>query len=60
LKEGDKVKAVIHFKGREISHSEIGRRMMQRLIEDLAEAGTVESHPRIEGSDLNAIFVPKK
>ena len=60
LKEGDKVKAVIHFKGREISHSEIGRKMMQRLIEDLSEAGTVEYHPRIEGSDLNAIFAPKK
>jgi translation initiation factor IF-3 len=60
LKEGDKVKAVIRFRGREISHSEIGRRMMERLINDLADAGSVEFNPRIEGFDLHAIFSPKK
>jgi translation initiation factor IF-3 len=60
LKEGDKVKAVVHFKGREISHSDIGRKMMARLIEELADVGTVEFNPRMEGSDLNAIFAPKK
>ena len=60
LKEGDKVKAIVTFRGREISHSEIGRRIIHRLIEDVAEAGTVESHPRMEGFSLNAIFSPKK
>ncbi len=60
LKEGDKVRAVIHFKGREISHSELGRRLMQRLIEEVGETGTVEFNPRIEGYDLTAVFAPKK
>lgn len=60
LKEGDKVKAIVTFRGREISHSEIGRRMIERLIGDVAEAGTVESQPRMEGFSLNAIFTPKK
>jgi len=60
LKEGDKVKAVVKFRGREISHSEIGRRMMQRLVQDLSDAGTVEFNPRMEGFDLTAVFTPKK
>jgi len=60
LKEGDKVKAVVKFRGREISHSEIGRRMMGRLIQDLSDAGTVEFNPRMEGFDLTAVFTPKK
>jgi len=60
LKEGDKVKAVVTFRGREISHSEIGRKMLERLIEDVAEAGVVEARPRMEGFSLHAIFAPKK
>ena len=60
LKDGDKVKAIVTFRGREISHSEIGRRILERLIADVAEAGTVESNPRMEGFSLNAIFTPKK
>jgi translation initiation factor IF-3 len=60
LKEGDKVKAVVEFRGREISHSEIGRKMLERLIEDVGEAGIVEFRPRMEGRFLLAIFAPKK
>ena len=60
LREGDKVKAVVKFRGREISHSEIGRRIMERLIQDLTDAGTVEFNPRMEGFDLTAVFTPKK
>ena len=60
LKEGDKVKAIVTFRGREISHSEIGRRMLERLIQDVAEAGTVEFRPRMEGFALTAVFAPKK
>jgi translation initiation factor IF-3 len=60
LKEGDKVKAVVTFRGREISHSDIGRRMLERLIEDVAEAGMVEFRPRMEGFSIHAIFAPKK
>jgi translation initiation factor IF-3 len=60
LKEGDKVKAVVFFRGREISHSEIGRQLMKRLIEEVSEFGTVEFQPRLEGPYLLAIFAPKK
>jgi len=62
LQEGDKVKAVVFFRGREISHSEIGRNLMKRLIEDITEAGAgaVEFQPRLEGPYLLAVFAPKK
>ncbi len=60
LKEGDKVKAIVAFRGREISHSEIGRKLLDRLIEDVGEAGLVEFRPRMEGFALLAIFAPKK
>jgi len=60
LKEGDKVKAMVTFRGREISHSDIGRKMLERLIEDVAEAGIVEFRPRMEGFSIHAIFAPKK
>jgi translation initiation factor IF-3 len=60
LKEGDKVKAVVEFRGREISHSEIGRKMLERLIVDVGDAGIVEFRPRMEGRFLLAIFAPKK
>ena len=60
LKEGDKVKVLIVFRGREISHSEIGRKLMDRLVEDVAEAGAAEARPRMEGFSLTAIFGPKK
>ena len=60
LKEGDKVKAVVFHRGREIAHSELGRKLMQRLLQDVGEAGTVEFQPRLEGPYLTAVIAPKK
>ena len=60
LEEGDKVKALVVFRGREMSHKEIGFRMMERLIGDVSEKGMVETHPRMEGNALLAILAPKK
>jgi translation initiation factor IF-3 len=60
LKEGDKVKATIMFRGRENAHREIGFQMMERLIESLAEFGLVETRPKQEGPNLSAVFAPKK
>lgn len=60
LKDGDKVKAIVTFRGREISHAEIGRKLMDRLIEDVGENGLVEFRPRMEGFSLTAVFAPKK
>lgn len=60
LKDGDKVKATIMFRGRENAHRDIGMHMMQRLIEELSEAGQLESRPKQEGPNLSAVFSPKK
>lgn len=60
LTRGDKIKAVVHFRGREIIHKSLGERLITRLIEDLAEVGVVETAPRLEGPNLVAIFGPKK
>ena len=60
LKQGDKVKASIFFRGREIVHQELGRSLLDRLVTELAEIGTPEARPKFEGPNLIAIFNPKK
>ncbi len=60
LQEGNKVKATIMFRGREMAHRDLGMQMMQRLVDDLGEAGAVETRPRLEGPNLTAIIGPKK
>lgn len=60
LTEGDKAKATVVFRGREMTHQEIGRRLMERLVADLTEVAEVEKMPRMEGYALVAIFAPKK
>ena len=60
LQDGDKVKATVHFRGREITHKELGGELLQRLEQDLAEFGTVEARPRLEGMNLSIVFAPKK
>ena len=59
LGEGDKVKATIFFRGRENAHPEIGRRILERLIEELSEIGTIESEPQKEGNQLHTILAPR-
>src|SRR5271157_5143030 len=60
LKDGDKVKATIMFKGRQMAHRELGWKMMQRLIEEVGEVALVESRPKQEGPNLTAVLAPKK
>ncbi|MEJ7576287.1 MAG: translation initiation factor IF-3 [Pyrinomonadaceae bacterium] len=60
LEDGDKVKATIFFRGREITHRELGAELLQRLEKDLAEYGEVETRPRMEGNQMFFIFAPKK
>ncbi|MBI4469149.1 MAG: translation initiation factor IF-3 [Acidobacteria bacterium] len=60
LSGGDKVKAVVHFRGREIVHKQLGERLITRLVQDLSEVGIVEAPPRLEGPNLVAVFGPKK
>ncbi|HVN80930.1 MAG TPA: translation initiation factor IF-3 [Terriglobia bacterium] len=60
LEEGDKAKASVMFRGREMAHKEIGRQLLSRLIEELNELAVVEGNPRMEGNHLFVIFAPKK
>jgi translation initiation factor IF-3 len=60
LTEGNKAKASIIFRGREMAHQELGRKLMERLIEELSEIAEVERPPKMEGYAFVAIFVPKK
>src|SRR5271163_229718 len=60
LTEGDKVKASLRFKGRQMAHRDLGYKIINRLIMDIGEAGTVEFMPRMEGTTLHAILAPSK
>jgi translation initiation factor IF-3 len=60
LHDGDKVKATVHFRGREITHKELGFSLLQRLETDLAEAGVVEVRPKLEGMNMFIMLSPKK
>ncbi len=60
LTEGDKVKASLRFKGRQMAHRELGYAIIHRLIQDMGETGIVEFMPRMEGTTLHAILAPGK
>jgi translation initiation factor IF-3 len=60
LEDGDKVKATIFFRGREMTHTNLGRQILDRLIKDIGDKGIVEFRPRMEGNTLHAILAPKK
>jgi translation initiation factor IF-3 len=60
LEEGDKVKGTIFFRGREITHRELGAALLERLEKDLLDVGEVEARPRMEGNQMFLIFAPKK
>ena len=60
LEEGDKVKATIWFRGREMTHRELGARILERLEHDLIDVCEVEARPRMEGNQMFIILGPKK
>ncbi len=60
LEQGDKVKAVVEFRGREMTHQELGREVLTRLVNELSPHGTVENRPRMEGRFFTAIIAPLK
>lgn len=59
LSDGDKVKASVRFRGREIAHSEIGRRVLERMATETAEISTMERAPKLEGRSMIMILTPK-
>ncbi len=59
LADGDKVKATIFFRGREMAHPEIGRRILERLCDELADVAIAETMPRQEGNQMHTILAKK-
>jgi len=60
LKEGNRVKAVVQFRGREIAHTDLGKKLLIRFAEDLASFGSVEGVPRLEGRNAHILISPAK
>jgi translation initiation factor IF-3 len=60
LTEGDKAKVTMRFRGREMAHTEIGRKLLDRLVVDLAEHGQIEQQASMEGRQITMVIAPKK
>ena len=60
LQEGNRVKAVVQFRGREIAHTDLGRNLLNRFAGDLAPYGTAEGQPRMEGRNAHVLLSPVK
>jgi translation initiation factor IF-3 len=60
LEHGDKAKVTLRYRGRELAHQEIGMELLKRVETDLAEYGTVEQFPKMEGRQLTMVLAPKK
>ncbi|HJU44007.1 MAG TPA: translation initiation factor IF-3 C-terminal domain-containing protein, partial [Vicinamibacterales bacterium] len=60
IEDGDKFKATIFFRGREMAHPEIGHRILMRLITDLSDVAVAETMPRQEGNQMHTILTGKK
>ena len=60
LEEGDKTKITLRFRGREMTHQEIGLRLLKRVEADLLEFGVVEQFPKMEGRQMIMVLSPKK
>ena len=58
LSKGDKVKFTVRFKGREMQHIELGKKLMSRIIEDTKEVAKIETHPKFEGRQMIMIIQP--
>lgn len=60
LESGDKTKITIRFRGREMAHQELGMELLNRVEADLADYGTVEARPKLEGRQMVMVIAPKK
>lgn len=59
LQDGHKAKVTVVFRGREMAHTELGRRILDRIIEDLEEVATVEQSPKQEGRNMTMVLGPR-
>ncbi len=60
LEEGNKVKATMMFRGRQMAHPELGREVLARVAEVLEDVGRVESEPLMEGRNMTMVLAPRK
>lgn len=60
LQDGDKAKITLRFRGRELAHQEFGVALLKRVEADLAEVGSVEQFPKMEGRQMVMVIAPKK
>jgi translation initiation factor IF-3 len=60
IEEGNKAKVTIRFRGREMAHTELGRKLLDRMSKDLADIATIESHAKLEGRNLVMILTPRQ
>ncbi len=60
LKEGNRVKAVVQFRGREIAHVDLGAKLLRRFVDDLAGVGQMDGNMRLEGKHYHVIISPMK
>ncbi len=60
LKKGHKVKVSVRFKGRELAHTELGKEVLERFIENVKDIATVEQAPKLEGRFMNMLLAPIK
>ena len=60
LKDGDKVKLTVRFRGREITHAEIGQRVLERMASEVESISIVERKPKLEGRNMIMILAPKQ
>ena len=60
LKDGDKVKVSVRFRGREVTHSSIGLELLKRFAEQCSEFGTIEKQPKLEGRHMHMFLAPIK
>ena len=59
LGEGDKVKVTLRFRGREMTHTELGMKVLDRVRDDLEELAQVEQHPKMEGRQMTMVISPR-
>ena len=59
IDEGDKVKITLRFRGREMSHQELGMNLLKRVQDDTAQTAKVEAYPRLEGRQMLMVLSPK-
>ena len=59
IEDGDKVKVTLRFRGRELSHQQLGMNLLKKVQEDVAEVAKIEAYPRMEGRQMLMVLAPK-